>query len=353
MVSIIVPVFNAERFLYASIKSLQKQSFKDIEIILVNDASTDKSLLICESIAKSDARIIIVNKLKNERALKARASGLKYASGNFILFFDADDYMPCNAVENLLVGQQRNDADITLGAMVNYYDRFRLIKTKRRNLANGQTISSDYNEAEIHTNFSHAFFGLHSIPVTSPAKLSKKDLFVSFNQLDHPVLHAFDDTYLNLIVFNEAKKISFVTDVVYYYRYGGYTSQLDSGLLWQLNKVHELRKKILAKKPSHKAYVYALLEAKNTIYAYFINSLSLANLSFGEFEIRVGELKKMEMYSDLKDFFQHRNFEEQQFFTSVFTDDHDSAYRMLEEQSKKGRIKRRIKRYLGTILRAL
>ncbi len=352
-VSIIVPVFNAEPFLHSSIKSVQRQSHKNIEIILVNDASTDQSLPICKSLAKLDGRILIVDKKKNEKALKARVSGLKNASGEFILFFDADDYMPIDAVEKLLLGQKRNDADITLGALVNYYDRFRLIKSKPRNLADGQLISGDYNEIEIHEKFSTAFFGLHSIPVTSPAKLFKRDLFIRFSKMDHPVIHAFDDTYLNLIVFREAKKISFIKDVVYYYRYGGYTSQLDIELLPQLSEIHNLRKKILAQHPIDRAYEYSLIETKNTIYSFLLNSVLLSGITFEEFERILLKIKQMGMYGEVKTFFKHKDFTYSGFYNYVFLDEHEAAYQFLLEDFKKVRLQRKAKRLIGKILRSL
>ena len=352
-VSIIVPIFNAEPFLHSSVKSVQKQSHKNIEIILVNDASTDQSLLICKALAKSDCRILIVDKTKNEKALKARVSGLKNASGDFILFFDADDYMPVDAVEKLLSGQKRSDADITLGALVNYYDRFRLIKSAPRNLADGQLISDDYNEIEIRDKFSIAFFGLHSIPVTSPAKLFKRDLFIGFSQMDHPAIHAFDDTYLNLIVFREAKKISFIKDVVYYYRYGGYTSQLDLQLLPQLNEIHTLRKKILAQKPIDRAYEYSLIETKNTIYSFLLNSMLLKDLTFEQFERILLKIKHMGMYAELKTFLKNKDFTYSGFYNYVFSDDHEASYQLLLEDFKKVKVRRMTKRFIGKILRSL
>lgn len=90
-ISIIVPVYNAEKFLPQCIESLLAQTFQDIEIILVNDGSTDSSLDICEKYAKIDTRITIISK-DNEGVAKARRDGIMKASAEYITFIDSDDY---------------------------------------------------------------------------------------------------------------------------------------------------------------------------------------------------------------------------------------------------------------------
>ena len=79
-VSVVMPVYNAEKYLAKSIESMLSQSWKEIELILVNDGSKDKSLDICEEHAKRDSRIIVINK-KNEGACIARNTGISIAKG--------------------------------------------------------------------------------------------------------------------------------------------------------------------------------------------------------------------------------------------------------------------------------
>ena len=84
-VSVVVPVYNAEKYLAKSIESMLSQSLKEIELILVNDGSKDKSLAICEEYAKRDSRIIVINK-RNEGACIARNTGISIAKGKYIAF---------------------------------------------------------------------------------------------------------------------------------------------------------------------------------------------------------------------------------------------------------------------------
>lgn len=91
-VSVIVPVYNAERYLHKCIESIQNQTLKEIEIILVNDGSTDNSLSICLDYAKKDKRVVIIDKINNGVS-SARNAGIEIAKGEYISFIDADDWI--------------------------------------------------------------------------------------------------------------------------------------------------------------------------------------------------------------------------------------------------------------------
>lgn len=98
--SIIIPAYNAERYLVNCINSVLSQTYKDFEVIIVNDGSTDYTPKICEQLQKKDKRIKIVDK-KNEGVSMARNAGLKIASGEYITFVDADDWICENYLETI------------------------------------------------------------------------------------------------------------------------------------------------------------------------------------------------------------------------------------------------------------
>ena len=110
-VSIIIPVYNAEKYIEDSINSVLCQTYSNIEIIVVNDGSTDKSQEICDKLMQKDDRIVLVNKI-NEGAGKARLTGIKRARGNYICFLDADDIMEPYFVERMFAALEHNDADL-------------------------------------------------------------------------------------------------------------------------------------------------------------------------------------------------------------------------------------------------
>ena len=101
LVSIIVPVYGTEAYLSACIESLCKQTYDNIQIILVDDQSPDKCPEICDDYAKRDTRIIVVHQ-HNKGVSGARNTGIEHADGNYIMFVDSDDELEANAVEILL-----------------------------------------------------------------------------------------------------------------------------------------------------------------------------------------------------------------------------------------------------------
>jgi len=117
LISVIVPIYNAEKYLTECIESIRNQTYKNLQIILVNDGSTDMSLEICESFARIDSRILIINQ-KNLGVSAARNRGIEAANGEYIGFVDSDDYLDNQMYEKLLKTILVNNADIC--ALMNY-----------------------------------------------------------------------------------------------------------------------------------------------------------------------------------------------------------------------------------------
>lgn len=110
-ISIIIPIYNSEKFLERCIDSLLNQTFKDIELLLINDCSQDKSGVICDAYAKIDTRIRIIHKAKNEGASAARNTGIDAAKGSYIMFCDSDDYvspMWCQILYDAILKNKRS-----------------------------------------------------------------------------------------------------------------------------------------------------------------------------------------------------------------------------------------------------
>lgn len=110
LVSIVVPVFNVERYLEKCVESLLKQTLRNIEIILVDDGSKDSSGLICDKLAKKDGRIKVIHK-QNAGLGLARNSGMELCTGEFIGFVDSDDYVDINMYKTLYDCAVKNKAD--------------------------------------------------------------------------------------------------------------------------------------------------------------------------------------------------------------------------------------------------
>ena len=110
-ISVIIPVYNVEKYLSECIDSILAQTYSDFEIILVNDGSTDKSGAVCDEYAAKDSRIKVIHKENGGGARGALLEGFKKASGNYIYMVDSDDYIKPQTLETLLYNIQKYDAD--------------------------------------------------------------------------------------------------------------------------------------------------------------------------------------------------------------------------------------------------
>lgn len=110
-VSIVIPVYNVEKYLYDTINCLIAQSFNDLEIILVDDGSNDKSGIICDEIAKKDSRFKVIHK-KNGGVSSARNEGLKFVTGKYLYFMDADDWIEKDFIETMINKIEQYKADV-------------------------------------------------------------------------------------------------------------------------------------------------------------------------------------------------------------------------------------------------
>ena len=128
-VSVIIAAYNIEKYIQRCIKSVLNQSEREIEIIIVNDGSTDNTLNIINKVNELDDRIIVINK-KNQGLIEARKTGLKYANGEFILFLDGDDWLESNCIEELYKTANDKKADVVLyNAYMAYDDRKEIFNT--------------------------------------------------------------------------------------------------------------------------------------------------------------------------------------------------------------------------------
>jgi len=111
--SIIIPMYNSEKYIKRCIESVINQTYKNIEIILVNDGSTDNTFNLCEDIRRKDSRVILINK-ENAGVSAARNEGLNIAKGEYIFFLDSDDWIELNSIELLNKIVIQNESDLVI-----------------------------------------------------------------------------------------------------------------------------------------------------------------------------------------------------------------------------------------------
>lgn len=123
LLSIVMPVYNVEKFLRKSIKSVLQQEIKDFELIIVDDGSTDSSGTICDEYAKNDSRIIVIHK-DNGGVVSARERALHLVRGKYITFLDSDDWIESRIYKDLIEYMELNDADVGIGGYILDYDGY-------------------------------------------------------------------------------------------------------------------------------------------------------------------------------------------------------------------------------------
>ena len=164
VISVIIPIYESEKFLSKCVDSVLAQTFKDLELILVDDGSKDKSREICDYYAKKDDRVIVVHKL-NSGANASRIVGINKSQGKYILFLDSDDMLPDRALESLYKCFLCNNIDIAIGSMIIMHNN--KSKVSNNYLDNGIYNRESYIKALL-TEKCHS--GLHS-------KLYKKTFY--------------------------------------------------------------------------------------------------------------------------------------------------------------------------------
>ena len=212
-ISVIVPIYNAEKYLKKCLNSIIHQTFKDLEILCINDGSTDNSLKIIQDFSKKDARIKIFNTSNNGQG-SARNLGLKHAAGEYISFIDADDWIVEDAYEKLYYKSNKYDLDILFFQMINYIN------------SSGNLIESDlYNYEVLINNFDNeipfsskdASEFLFNIAVCPVSKLYKRK-FLTENNIVFPENIIFEDNVFFYNAFLKADKISFINKHFYFRR---------------------------------------------------------------------------------------------------------------------------------------
>lgn len=112
-VSVIVPVYNTGRYIQRCVSCLRRQTYQNLEIILVDDGSTDDSSSVCDSLSRVDDRIVVIHQ-KNSGPAAARKSGIEYASGDYLVFVDSDDWLSLDAIERCVLTVQETHSDIII-----------------------------------------------------------------------------------------------------------------------------------------------------------------------------------------------------------------------------------------------
>ncbi len=217
MISIIIPVYNTGKKLNKCLKSVVNQTYKDIEIIIVNDHSTDKiTNRIIQEWKVKESRIKLINKDVSEGVDRARCSAIKIAQGEFLAFIDSDDWIENNALETLFVFSERTGADVLIGKMRKVY--FSGLLTKDAPYEREWMNRLIYRD-ELMSKYYLSFFGVNIMPINLCAVLYRTSIVKSAN-IQPSGLKFGEDLLMNLKIFPHINTLYAVNKVVYNYNLG-------------------------------------------------------------------------------------------------------------------------------------
>ena len=208
-ISIIVPIYNVEKYLNRCVRSIVNQSYTDLEIILVDDGSTDECPTICDNWAKKDSRIKVIHK-QNGGLSSARNAGIDIAAGQYLVLVDSDDYIAENMVAILYSALIKHDADL---ALCSY------IKGNEDSYCFGDSNDFDSEEKDPLTAIHQIYNSSEDaqLYVSAWGKLYKKELF---NGIRYPEGKIFEDIYVTHRILYRCERIAVVSNkLVYYYQH--------------------------------------------------------------------------------------------------------------------------------------
>lgn len=215
MISVIIPIYNVEKYLPQCLESVINQTYRNLEVICINDGSPDNSLEILEEYKKKDSRIKVINQ-QNQGLAGARNTGLDIACGEFIFFLDSDDWLPLNAIELLYNKQKEEKADIVIGG--------RSTITFKKEL---EFLPKDYGRTLTFEEYIEKSFKDSNFRAVAWGKLYKREI-IQKNKLYFPKGLLYEDLLFVMKYLYYSNKIVILSKDIYNYRYNRENSIVNS-----------------------------------------------------------------------------------------------------------------------------
>lgn len=204
LITVIVPIYKVESYLRRCVDSILQQTYKNLEIILVDDGSPDLCPVICDEYADMDERVRVIHKV-NGGLSDARNAGIEIAHGKYIAFVDSDDYIDERMYEILYKNLTDNNADISACEFIKTYDGAEIANPTTKESVevfnNLQAMENLYNDLYLQT-------------VVAWNKLYKKDIFISIR---YPFGKVNEDEYVIHLILHRAQDVVYTNLPLYYY----------------------------------------------------------------------------------------------------------------------------------------
>lgn len=218
-ISIIVPIYNNEAHLVECVQSLIKQSYNNLQIILVDDGSIDLSSKICDEFKKNDSRIIVIHK-KNGGPNSARQAGIEVATGKYVMFVDGDDWIESDACEESVRVAIENQADCVMFGYIREYEKKSILNPLFEN-------DFSYNKELSERNIHRRLIGMTDNELVHPEKIDnivsvcmklyRLEIVQKGKFVDEKIVGTSEDTIFNIYALENCS-VSYINKCFYHYR---------------------------------------------------------------------------------------------------------------------------------------
>lgn len=294
-ISIVVPVYNCEKYIGKCIKSIQKQTYRNWNLILVNDGSSDRSGAICDGFAEKDRRISVIHQ-ENKGSVEARKTGVLSPAAQqnpWIMMCDADDTMPSDALEKLYDAAGKYGAEMVVGQVVRMVKGVHLPSTWKSPCFQIQEPRL-YTHEEIIDSLFISYFGITNFPVNLVAKLYRTEHLTKAINFAPVVKFMGDDLSVSIRITPEVKNLVIIPDVVYNYRIGGGTSRFMPYMMDDFASLYSYKQQFAKKYPMPQdAQFYMDIELMNTTKTHFLQCLTNGGFTEDQLKAEIGKVMAM------------------------------------------------------------
>lgn len=323
LVSVLLPVYNTENYLKKCIESVLNQNYENIELIIIDDGSTDNSGKICDFYEIKDKRVRVLHK-SNEGKSAALNIAIGMANGEYITFIDSDDWVDKNIYSELINALIKYDADIVnCGFYHEYKNKSNEFKSSSLKIYDGNTlIENCYKDGYVN----YAIW----------SKLYKKEIF---NSILFPSNCQYEDAYIYFLVLEKIKKCIVLPKALYHYRQrkGSITYNYFNEKQLELINVHKKNKKYIEEKyPILKSFIN-----KDLLLAYkqILQSIVLSNLKYDELSFNVYLEAKKYIRKNLKFIFFSKLFSFKEKMEFILININDKTYGIILKLYKTKKLK--------------
>lgn len=287
LISVIIPCYNVEKYIDRCIESVVNQTYRNLEIILVDDGSTDGTGKICDRYLQTDKRVKVIHK-ENRGLSSARNAGLDICQGNYIFFVDSDDWITIDAVQYLYDLRKKYKADFSMAAYI-----------RTQTYGKKDCLQHNYVECGLtQSEFLSKFFkiGTQENVQFAWAKLYKSELF---NNIRYPTGVVFEDIPTTFYISLYSGKIAYSTHVIYYYYFNpdSITKERFNDRKFDLIKVWNMVCKRAFQNGNEWIVAQAIINRKRADFGILMD-LAISNIAFKEKKTYL--LKVKTNISDLK-----------------------------------------------------